>query len=46
MVMTVSKIELNPSVTDTRFTMPAVEKKPAAAAPEKKPESPAKPPQQ
>jgi outer membrane lipoprotein-sorting protein len=45
MVMTVSKIELNPSVIDTRFTMPAVEKKPAAA-PEKKPDSPAKPPQQ
>lgn len=45
MVMTVSKIELNPSVTDSRFTMPAAaEKKPAA--PEKKPDTPAKPPQQ
>ena len=44
MVMTVSKIELNPDVTDARFTMPAAaEKKPAA--PEKKPDSP-KPPQQ
>ncbi|MBW8873500.1 MAG: DUF4292 domain-containing protein [Acidobacteria bacterium] len=46
MVMTVSKIELNPSVTDSRFTMPAAaEKKPAA--PEKKPDNPAppKPPQ-
>ncbi len=45
MVMTVSKIELNPGVADTRFTMPAaVEKKPPA--PEKKPDSaPAKPPQ-
>jgi len=45
MVMTVSKIELNPGVADSRFTMPAAaEKKPAA--PEKKPDSaPAKPPQ-
>ncbi|HEX3551673.1 MAG TPA: hypothetical protein VIA62_00415 [Thermoanaerobaculia bacterium] len=46
MVMTVSKIELNPSVTDSRFTMPPpAEKKPAA--PEKKPDNPAppKPPQ-
>lgn len=45
MVMTVSKIELNPGVADTRFTMPAAaEKKPPA--PEKKPDaSPAKPPQ-
>ncbi|HEX4964227.1 MAG TPA: hypothetical protein VF173_25615 [Thermoanaerobaculia bacterium] len=46
MVMTVSKIELNPSVTDARYTMPApAEKKPAV--PEKKPDSPAppKPPQ-
>jgi outer membrane lipoprotein-sorting protein len=48
MTMTVSKIELNPSVADTRFTMPPpVEKKPAAPAPEKKPDNPAppKPPQ-
>lgn len=45
MVMTVSKIELNTGVTDSRFTMPAAaEKKPAA--PEKKPDNPAKPPQQ
>jgi outer membrane lipoprotein-sorting protein len=36
MVMTVSKIELNPAVADARFTMPA--------AAEKKPDSPAKPP--
>jgi len=46
MVMTVSKIELNPGVADSRFTMPAAaEKKPAV--PEKKPDvPPAKPPQQ
>lgn len=46
MVMTVSKIELNTGVTDARFTMPAAEKKPAAA-PEKKTDTPAppKPPQ-
>jgi outer membrane lipoprotein-sorting protein len=46
MTMTVSKIELNPGVADSRFTMPAAaEKKPAA--PEKKPDNPAppKPPQ-
>jgi outer membrane lipoprotein-sorting protein len=45
MTMTVAKIELNPGVADSRFTMPAAaEKKPAA--PEKKPDSaPAKPPQ-
>ncbi len=46
MAMTVSKIELNPDVTNARFTMPAVEKKPAA--PETKPAdaAPPKPPQQ
>jgi outer membrane lipoprotein-sorting protein len=38
MVMTVSKIEVNPSLDDSRFTMPAAEKK---EAPE-----PPKPPQQ
>jgi len=42
MVMTISKIELNPGVTDSRFTMPAAaEKKPAA--PEKKPDAPPAP---
>ncbi len=43
MVMTISKIELNPGVTDARFTMPAAEKKPAAPAPEKKSDNPAPP---
>ena len=42
MTMTVSKIELNPGVPDSRFTMPAAaEKKPAPA--EKKPDNPAPP---
>jgi len=42
MTMTVSKIELNPGVADSRFTMPPpAEKKPAA--PEKKPDNPAPP---
>ena len=38
MVMTVTKVEINPSVTDSRFSMPAVEKKESPAPP--------KPPQQ
>lgn len=45
MVMTVSKIELNPGVTDARFTMPAAAEKKPAAPEEKKPDNPAKPPQ-
>src|SRR6185312_1611292 len=44
MVMTISKIELNPDVAGSRFTMPAAaEKKPAPPAPEKKPDTPAPP---
>ncbi|HEV7506387.1 MAG TPA: hypothetical protein VGS07_15905 [Thermoanaerobaculia bacterium] len=44
MVMTISKIELNPAVADSRFAMPAAaEKKPAAPSPEKKPDNPAPP---
>ncbi|HEV8577962.1 MAG TPA: hypothetical protein VGX68_02670 [Thermoanaerobaculia bacterium] len=33
MVMTISKIEVNPGLTDSRFTMPAAEKKEAPAPP-------------
>ena len=44
MTMTVSNIELNPAVADSRFTMPPPsEKKPAAPAPDKKPDNPAPP---
>jgi outer membrane lipoprotein-sorting protein len=44
MTMTISKIELNPDVAGSRFTMPpAAEKKPAAPAAEKKPDNPAPP---
>ena len=34
MVMTISKIEINPSLADSRFAMPAAEKKEGAAPPE------------
>lgn len=37
MVMTISKIEVNPSVADSQFTMPVVEKK-EAPAPQKPPQ--------